>query len=59
MITPPWYQASESFLLRNGRPAILLALGIVLVVTLYFAVRVVQGKSLVSAAAWATYLYMP
>jgi len=59
MNEPPWYTASEDFLLKYGKPAILLALGVVLIVTAYFFIQAAQGKKLVPAAAWATYLYMP
>ena len=59
MKAPIWYTTSESFLLHHGRPAILLALVVLLLITVYFAVRVYRGKSLVPAAFWATYLWMP
>ena len=59
MIAPPWYTASESFLLSHGRGAILLVLAIVIAVSVFYFVRVYKGKSLIPAATWTTYVLMP
>ena len=57
--TPPWYNATEAWLLKEGRPVILAVLLVFLLITLWFLIQVWQGKSLIPATAWLTYLAMP
>ena len=59
MKQPIWYTKTEQVLLSHGRPAITVALLAILAITLYFLIRIWQGQSLVPAATWATYLWLP
>lgn len=59
MKQPIWYTKSEQILLAHGRPAITVALLAIILITLYFLIRIWQGHSLVPAATWATYMWLP
>jgi hypothetical protein len=57
--TPPWYNAAEGWLLKEGKPVILAVLLVFLLITLWFLIQVWRGKSLIPATAWLTYMAMP
>jgi hypothetical protein len=59
MKQPIWYTEAEKALLAHGRPAVTVALVVILAVTLYFLIRIWQGQSLVPAATWAVYMWLP
>jgi hypothetical protein len=59
MKEPIWYTKAEDILLAHGRPAVTVALVVILAVTLYFLIRIWQGQSLVPAATWAVYMWLP
>jgi hypothetical protein len=59
MPQPIWYTKAEDILLAHGRPAVTVALVVILAVTLYFLIRIWQGQSLVPAATWAVYMWLP
>ena len=59
MKQPIWYTKTESILLAHGRPAITVALLAIILITLYFLIRIWQGRSLVPAATWAVYMWLP
>ena len=59
MKQPIWYTKAEDILLSHGRPAITVVLLTIILITLYFLIRIWQGRSLVPAATWATYMWLP
>jgi len=59
MNQPIWYTKSEAFMLHQGRPFILLALALILILTGYFFIQTARGKVLLPAATWAVYMWLP
>ena len=56
---PPWYTAGENFLLDKGRVWILILLAAVILISLYYFVRVYRRESAIPAATWLTYVLLP
>ena len=56
---PPWYTAGENFLIDRGRTTILVLLAIVILISLYYFVRVYRRESAIPAATWLTYVLLP
>ena len=52
---PPWYRATDAWLQREGWPAMLVAAGALIGVTLWLIYR----RQAAPLALWLTYLYMP
>ena len=59
MKQPIWYTTAENALLSHGRPAITVVLLTIILITLYFLIRIWHGQSLVPAATWAVYMWLP